>query len=334
MNDPITVAGGGAWGSALAHLLVENGHACRLWVRDPKQCATIEATHTNPRYLAGYTLSKRLAVTSDPSALSAPIVVCAVPCQQLRSFLAAHADFFTSDVLLVNVAKGLELTRRIPCSRIVSEELRTPCYAMLSGPSFASGVLEGHPTAVSLACASGDKGRALCKIFSNSRFRAYYTDDVLGVELGGALKNVMAIAAGIADALLLGPNARSALITRALAEMARLGLALGAQETTFMGLSGIGDLVLTCTTDNSRNRRVGLGLGRGKALSEVLATLGGVAEGVPTAAAVVELAKEYGVDMPLTRAVYAVCHKGVAPSAVVHDLLARIVRDERWSSSV
>lgn len=326
----VTVAGGGSWGTALANLLAENGHDTRLWLRDESVVSSINAKHENPRYLTGHRLAKSLRASNDPSILSAPVVVCAIPCQSLRSWLKAYSGYFAPNVIVVNVAKGLELATGACCHTIVHESLaQAHAYAILSGPSFAEDVVRGQPAAVSLGCLDADLGRRICAIFSNARFRAYYTEDVVGVELGGAMKNVMAIAAGICDALGFGPSTLAALVTRALAEMARIGRSLGAKEVTFMGLSGIGDLTLTCTSNMSRNRRVGLGLGKNQDLESIFAHLGGVSEGVPTTKALMDIAQRLGVDAPLTQAVYSVCYAKRPVQAVVQELLARVVGDER-----
>ena len=329
-NSTICVAGGGSWGTALAHLLAANGYDTCLWLRDTAVAECVNKRHENPRYLPGFALHPGLRATTDPSVLGRDFVVLAVPCQQLRGWLAANANHFCSNAVLVNAAKGIETANLVTCAEIAQQALAhlSPRYAVLSGPSFAADVLRGLPTAVVLASADEALGHTLRQIFSSASFRCYSSTDVMGVEMGGALKNVMAIAAGVCDGLGLGHNSRAALITRGLAEMSRLGVARGAQPHTFMGLSGLGDLTLTCTGDLSRNRQVGLRLGRGERLDQITASLGMVAEGVKTTAAIHDLARQLHVDAPLTDAVYSILYGGCDPHEALHNLMARRLRDE------
>ena len=329
-NPTICVAGGGSWGTALAHLLAANGYDTCLWLRDTAVAQEVTIHHENPRYLPGFALHDSLRATTAPNVLARDIVVLAVPCQQLRGWLAAHADHFCNNAVLVNAAKGIETANLVTCAEIVQQALAHlhPRYAVLSGPSFAADVLRGLPTAVVLASADEALGHTLRQIFSSASFRCYSSTDVMGVEMGGALKNVMAIAAGVCDGLGLGHNSRAALVTRGLAEMSRLGVARGAQPHTFMGLSGLGDLTLTCTGDLSRNRQVGLRLGRGEKLEQITASLGMVAEGVKTTAAIHDLARRLQVDAPLTDAVHSILYGGCDPHEVLHNLMSRRLRDE------
>lgn len=329
-NPSICVAGGGSWGTALAHLLAANGYDTCLWLRDAAVAQAVNTRHENPRYLPGFALHPSLSATTASTVLGRDIVVLAVPCQQLRSWLAANAENFCKSAILVNAAKGIEATNLVTCAEIVQQSLGhlQPRYAVLSGPSFAADVLRGLPTAVVLASADEGLGHSLRQIFSSGSFRCYSSTDVMGVEMGGAVKNVMAIAAGVCDGLGLGHNSRAALITRGLAEMSRLGVARGAQPHTFMGLSGLGDLTLTCTGDLSRNRQVGLRLGRGEKLDQITASLGMVAEGVKTTAAIYDLAKCLHVDAPLTEAVHSILYGNCDPQEVLHNLMSRRLRDE------
>ena len=330
LNPTICVAGGGSWGTALAHLLAANGYDTCLWLRDAAVAEAVIARHENPRYLPGFALHPSLSASTAPSVLGRDIVVLAVPCQQLRGWLAANAEHFCNNAILVNAAKGIETANLVTCAEIAQQSLGhlQPRYAVLSGPSFAADVLRGLPTAVVLASADEALGHSLRQIFSSASFRCYSSTDVMGVEMGGAVKNVMAIAAGVCDGLGLGHNSRAALITRGLAEMSRLGVARGAQPHTFMGLSGLGDLTLTCTGDLSRNRQVGLRLGRGEKLEQITASLGMVAEGVKTTAAIYDLAKCLHVDAPLTEAVYSILYGNCDPQEVLHNLMSRRLRDE------
>ena len=337
----ICVAGGGSWGTALAHHLAGRGHEVVLWLRDSKVSEAINAGHENPRYLAGHPLHGGLSATTDPAALAREIIVSAVPCQQLRVWLGAHRERFSGGGVLVNAAKGLE-TGTLALGHAVADDVlggavnrdsaaqaRAPFrYAALSGPSFAAEVMRGLPTAVVLASRDERLARRLQDIFSGPAFRCYTSADIIGVEMGGALKNIMAIAAGLCDGLELGLNSRAALITRGLAEICRLGLACGAQEHTFMGLSGLGDLILTCTGQLSRNRQVGLRLGRGESVGAILQSLGMVAEGVTTTAAAYDLARRLRTEAPVISTVHSIVHAGRSPERAVRDLMARALRDE------
>lgn len=326
------VLGAGSWGTALAHVLALGGEEVPLWGRDGALMAEMARRRENPRYLPGRPLAPSVRPTAelDAALAGAELVVLAVPCQSLAAFVREHAALFPLGAAVVCASKGLERGSLRTMGQVVEGELaaRAPRYAVLSGPSFAADVLSGQPTAVALGCADAGLGARIQARFSGETFRVYATDDVRGVELGGALKNVMAIAAGVADGLGFGENARAALITRGLAEMARLGEAMGARRQTFMGLSGLGDLVLTCTGDQSRNRRVGLALGRGQRLEEVLAGMGGVAEGVWTAAAVRQAALRLGVEMPITEQIHAVLFEGANPLEAVRALMTRPLRAE------
>lgn len=326
----ICVAGGGSWGTALAHLLASGGHDVRLWLRDAVVARAVNERRENPRYLPGFALHENLEAGTDPALLGRSVVVLAIPCQQLRGWLTRQASFFRPGVVLVNTAKGMEEGSLAPCSSVALDCLGhlAPRYAVLSGPSFAAEVLRGLPTAVVLACRDEELGHRLRGIFSGPAFRCYSSTDVTGVEMGGAIKNVMAIAAGLCDGLGLGHNSRAALITRGLAEMSRLGAACGAAAQTFMGLSGLGDLTLTCTGDLSRNRQVGLRLGRGESLEHITRSLGAVAEGVRTTTAIHQLALRLGVDAPLTAAVHGILHAGHCPQQALRALMARDLRDE------
>ena len=324
-TTPVSVAGGGSWGTALAHLLAARGLPVTLWLRDADVARSVNEDHENPRYLPGFTLDARLTASTDPAVLDRDWLVLAVPSQQLRSWLTAHKKHFRPGLVLVNAAKGLETGSLSTCGAVAAEALAglEPRYTALSGPSFAAEVLQGLPTAVVLAA----HDEAL-ELFSGPAFRCYSSTDVIGVEMGGALKNVMAIAAGVCDGLGLGHNSRAALVTRGLAEMSRLGAACGARQSTFMGLSGLGDLTLTCTGDLSRNRQVGLRLGRGENLENITRSLGMVAEGVKTTAAVHALALRLGIDAPITAAMHCVLYEGQPPHEALRTLMSRDLREE------
>ncbi len=333
--------GGGSWGTALAHLLACAGHSSTLLVREEHVASSINLCHQNPKHMQGINLHPALLATTNPTALaSADLVLLALPCQTQRQNLLQHGQHISPTAFIVNASKGVELGSLKRMSEVVAESLAATHaphpfdpthYAVLSGPSFAKEVLEGKPTAVVLACTSEENGALLRAVFSSPLvpwFRTYSSTDVTGVELGGAVKNVIALAAGLCDALNFGANARAALLTRGLTEIRRLGLALGANPATFMGLSGNGDLILTCTGDLSRNRQVGLRLGHGETLEEILAQSHSVAEGVKTAESVYHLSQTLGVEMPITSAVYAILNGKATPKEAVSALLARSLKEE------
>ncbi len=328
MHNSIVI-GGGSWGTALAHLLASRGHAVRLLLRQKDHAAHINQYHTHPRYLAKAQLNPNIIATADPNCIKdASLVVLAVPCQQLRTVLEQYSHFFAKGAVLINTAKGIEMGSHSLPLDIVRELLPNHEMASLSGPSFALEVVLHKPTAVVLASHDNALGTMLRNAFSTDWFRTYSSNDVRGVELGGAVKNVIAIAVGISDGLDYGLNTRAALITRGLAEITRLGVALGAHEHTFMGLSGLGDLMLTCTGDLSRNRQVGLSLAKGLSLEHIVTNLGMVAEGVATTKAVCTLADMHRVDMPVTKAVYGLLYEGHEPHSTVQKLMGRELKDE------
>lgn len=328
----IAVLGGGSWGTALAHVFALGGHRVAMLVRKPEAAEEITERHTNERYLPGSSLNPALLATVDPVTALADvgIVVLAVPCQNMRDFLRSVKDFIPESAALVCASKGLEKGTHALMSRVVAEELphMASRYAILSGPSFAREVVEGLPTAIVLGCADASLAAMLRHELSSSMFRVYSNPDVTGVECGGALKNVMALAAGMADGLGFGHNSRAALITRGLAEMSRLGVALGGNAATFMGLSGMGDLVLTATGDLSRNRQVGIRLGKGEKLDAIIASMRHVAEGVPTTEAVHDLACSLEIDLPITFAMRSIIQGGKDPLSAVRDLMQRELKDE------
>jgi glycerol-3-phosphate dehydrogenase (NAD(P)+) len=325
----LAVLGAGAWGTALAASWAPH-HAVTLWGRSAADVDAMASARVNARYLPGCPLPAELAVSADldTALAAAELAILAVPTAGLRTTLAALAARPRLPPL-VWVCKGFEPgSRKLP-HQLFGELLPTQGEtAVLSGPSFAQEVANGYPTALTLASHDAALARRLAETLSGHRLRIYAHDDVVGVELGGALKNVMAIAAGICDGLALGHNARAALITRGLAEMTRLGVKLGGHFETFMGLSGLGDLILTTTGDLSRNRQVGLRLARGQALDAILAELGHVAEGVTTAREVAALAAELGVDMPITRAVNQMLFAGLPADQAVDALLNREIKAE------
>ena len=328
----IAVLGAGAWGTTLADMLAKNGRETVLWAREPEVAAEIRETRENKTFLPGHILSDKLTVEHDPETAfkGADYFLVVIPSQFIRPALKSFVDILPDNPVIVCASKGIELDSLAPMSRVVAEALdgKHPRYASLSGPSFAAEVSADMPTSVSLGCDDHDLGRELQEAFSTPFFRVYYTPDYRGVELGGAVKNVIAIAAGIADGLGFGHDARAALITRGLAELSRLGQAMGGQERTFMGLSGMGDLVLTCTGDLSRNRQVGLKLGQGQKLDDIISEMKAVAEGVKTTNSLYNLSKKLEVELPITDQVYSILYEGKDPAQATMDLMSRDLKDE------
>lgn len=323
----ISVLGAGAWGTAIAASL-STRHSTLLWGRDPAQCRAISGARRNERYLPEIELPPQLAIEADFAAAcsSADLVLVATPTAALAEMLARLAPLGKPVVWL---CKGFEPRSAELAHQIAARVLQAgSAYGVLSGPSFALEVARGLPTALTLASADAGFSQSAARALHGPRLRVYYSSDLAGVEIGGAVKNVMAIATGIADGLGLGANARAALITRGLAEITRFGVKLGGRPETFTGLTGAGDLILTCTGELSRNRRVGLALAQGKKLEDILRELGHVAEGVYTADAVEKRAAQLGVDMPITQSVCAVLSGRATPREAVEQLLARDPKSE------
>lgn len=329
----VAVLGDGGWGTALALTLVRNGHSPRVWGPAEAYLAEIRATRRNRKFLPGVELPESIEWTADPAeALAgAEAVAMVVPSQYVRAtlqrFAAAHRAAGSPPV--VSATKGFDESTRERMTEIVSELWGVAHPAALSGPSIAPETARGVPTAVTIACADETIARRFQELFTGGAFRAYTSDDVRGVELGGALKNVIALAAGVCDGLGFGQNAKAALITRGLAEMTRLGVALGARPQTFYGLSGIGDLMVTCMSPQSRNRTVGERLGRGESLSGILSGMEQVAEGVCTCGPALALAREAGVATPVMEQMDALLHRGKKPKDAVVELMSRDPRAER-----
>jgi glycerol-3-phosphate dehydrogenase (NAD(P)+) len=325
------VIGGGAWGTAIADRLARNGHPVRLWAREGDVVDAVNTRHENPRFLAGHHLSPALSATGDmPQALrDAALVVYAAPSHVLRGVVASGAGALHPSAVLSVATKGIERETLALMTDVVQQEAGAQPVVAVSGPSFAAEVAQGQPTAVVAACMNHGAAKLVQAAMSASAFRVYTSDDVVGVELGGALKNVMAVATGILDGLGLGFNPRAALMTRGLAEMTRLGVALGAKADTFAGLAGLGDLVLTCTGALSRNRAVGVAIGQGQTLDEFLAGKDSVAEGVLNTQSAKALADKVGVEMPIVDATYRILFDGQSPRDAVTELMARELRAER-----
>ncbi|MFL5479313.1 MAG: NAD(P)H-dependent glycerol-3-phosphate dehydrogenase [Gemmatimonadaceae bacterium] len=325
-----SVVGAGAWGTALADLLARNEHEVHLWAYEPDVVESINSRHENGRFLAGHTLAETLEATGDLAAAtkSSELIVLATPSHVLRRIVRSAVAGLPRFAPLVIATKGIEKETLCLMTEIVEQEVAGATVVALSGPSFAAEVVGRQPTAVVVASDASDAAELTQRAFSSPYFRAYTHTDIIGVELGGALKNVMAVATGIAEGLGLGFNARAALITRGLAEMTRLGVALGADETTFAGLAGLGDLVLTCTGSLSRNRAVGVEIGKGRQLEDVLLNRETVAEGVTAAQSARELAKREGVEMPIVDAVNSVLFEGQSARNAIGALMTRELRAE------
>ncbi len=327
---PVAVLGAGSWGTALAMHLGRGGVPVRLWARDPGLAASIRAARENPRYLPGLSLPDGVGVSGDAEEVLADsgTVVVAVPSHFVEAVLESVGPRVAPGAVLVSATKGLEPRQGLRMSELLARRLPGRPVAVLSGPSFAREVAQARPTALVVACTDSAVAADLQRRLAGPTLRLYTNRDVVGVELGGALKNVMAIATGLVDGLGLGENARAALITRGLAEMVRLGTAAGAQPATFSGLAGLGDLVLTCTGSQSRNHALGREIARGRALGQVEAGTPMVAEGVRTVSSALRLAREVGVAMPICEEVAAVLFDGKPVAEALASLLAREPRPE------
>jgi len=326
----IAVIGAGAWGTALALVAARAGRETILWARERDVVDSILRTRENVAFLPGVRLEPRFAVTGEYHAALEMVdtVLLVVPAQFLRATLRDVTRYIPPEAAIVLAAKGIEQDTGALLSEAVAEVFPKHPFAVLTGPTFAGEVARGLPTAVTVASRDAKLAKAVAKALGGRGFRPYASDDPIGAEIGGAVKNVIAIACGIVMGRGLGENARAALLTRGLAEITRLGIAKGAKPETFMGLSGLGDLALTCNSPQSRNMSLGIALGQGRALEEILAERRSVAEGVATARAVVTLAKRLKVDMPIAAAVDAVLHRGADIGATIEALLARPLKAE------
>ena len=328
----VAVLGGGAWGTVLADLLARKGDAVVLWAREPEVVAAINRDHVNPVFLPDAALAPALVAESDVrrAVKGAELVVSAAPSFAVRAVMSQAAAAFNGRPLVVSVSKGLEDDLKT-MSTVLGEVLDPGIpVCVLSGPSFAREVHQRQPTAVVAAARDEDVARRAQRAFASGHFRVYSHTDVVGVELGGALKNVIAVAAGILEGLGLGHNPRAALITRGLAEITRLGVRLGADPLTFAGLAGMGDLILTATGGLSRNRSLGVELGQGKSPEQALAGKKSVAEGVTTARTAVALGERHGVELPIARQVADILFKGKSPAQAVTELMERDLKTEQW----
>jgi len=334
--ERIAVIGAGSWGTTLAQVLAGKGHGVMLWAREEEVCASIASERENAVFLPGVKLSENISCTTSlEEAIAghggAGMIVSVVPSHGVRGVFTEAAPFIRAGATLVSATKGIEQSTLLTASGVLKEVLKDVeglDIVVLSGPSFAREVSQGLPTALCAGSENIEAAQAVQHTFSTSYFRVYTNTDAIGVEIGGALKNVMAIASGISDGLELGNNARAALITRGLAEISRLGVALGAKEQTFFGLSGLGDLVLTCTGALSRNYTVGVEIGRGRTVEEITGSMKMVAEGVKTSRAACELGAKAGVAMPITDAICDVLDSKTSPKEAVLELMTRELKEE------
>lgn len=327
----VVVVGAGAWGTAMANVFGDAGHPVSLWTRDAELARSLNEKRENPKYLKGVRLSENLKASTDLNGLlaSSPWIVCGIPTQQIRNVFAPVSRLL-ADKYVVNTAKGIEIGTHKRVSEIFAELAPTAKYLIVSGPSFALETVKRLPTAVTVASREEKLAAELQKMVSTPYFRAYWSQDVVGVELAGALKNVVAIASGMVSGLQLGYNAQAAIINRGIAEMARAAKQLGADPRTFLGLAGMGDLVLTCTGPLSRNRKLGVLLAEGKRFEEAKRELGGVAEGYFTAQSSYELAQRHGIDMPITEQIYRILYQGSTPQRALSELMSRDLKHE-WA---
>ena len=326
----ISIIGAGAWGTALAEIFSRAGRDVVLYARSADLAAQINGSHENTAYLKGFPLDLRLIATAEMAhaVKDAQLVVLATPAQHLRVTLAQLAPHLPKGVPLVNAAKGIEIATGYLMSEVAAEVAPGHPYAVLSGPTFATEAVQGLPTAITLAATDTAAAERWATALRGAAFRPYFSGDVIGVEIAGALKNVIAIACGIIEGKQLGQNAKAAVITRGIAEIKRLGLKRGAKPETFLGLAGIGDLSLTCSSMTSRNYSLGVALGQGRALKDILAERHSVAEGVSTAAAVAGYAQKHGADMPICLAVQAILQHGASVGDIVTKLLSRDLKSE------
>ena len=323
--DKICILGAGSWGSALGVLLAKKGYEVEMWTNEESQCDSVNRSRENIDFLPGVVIPQNMNLSIDiqDSIKGAKAIVMAVPSQAVREVIKLAKPYVSKDQIIVNVAKGLERGSNLRISEVVAQELEENSFAVLSGPSHAEEVAKDVPTTVVVASKDMDIAETVQDIFISPKFRVYTNTDLVGVELGGSLKNIIAFAAGVSDGLGYGDNTKAALMTRGLTEIVRLGVAMGANAKTFSGLSGVGDLIVTCTSMHSRNRRAGILIGQGMSLEEALKEVKMVVEGVEAAKVAYGLSKEYGVEMPITNELYGVLFEDKDVKKSVIDLMMR-----------
>lgn len=326
----IGIVGAGSFGTALATVLSGKGHQVALWARKPEQVEEMKLTGENSHYLPGIKLLPDIEIENDlkKTVSDKDYIVFAVPAQSFRGVLSQTVNYFNHSVPVVNVAKGIEKGTLLRLSQVAEEVASDLKYVSLSGPSHAEEVARKLPTTVAVAAHNHDLAQEIQELFFTDRFRVYTNEDLTGVELGGALKNIIALGAGISDGLGFGDNAKAAMMTRGITEMTRLGLKMGAEMKTFSGLTGIGDLIVTCTSMHSRNRRCGILIGKGVSPDEAIEQIGMVVEGISTAEAAYALAQQYNIEMPITQSIYRVIHGETDAKTAVAGLMSREMKNE------
>ncbi len=333
----VAVMGGGSFGTAMGMITTDAGGEVVIWAREPEVAESVNTKHINEMYHPGLELPPELSVTNDPAEAlrGAQIVILAIPAQTLRENLTNWKDLIEPTAILVTLMKGIEATTTKRMTEVIAEVAEIPAdrVAAISGPNLAREIIQRQPAATTVACVNVENAKVVADAIQNAYFRPYWTEDVVGTEVGGAVKNVIALANGMAFGLGYGENAQASLITRGLAEMSRLGAALGANPMTFLGLAGIGDLIATCTSSLSRNRTFGENLGRGLTVDETIEATKQTCEGVKSCAAILELGRAHGVEMPITEQVVQVVHHGMPPREMLGNLMSRDARAEQGSSA-
>ena len=325
----LSIIGAGAWGTTISILAAENGHSPTIWSFEDDVAKSINELRENKKYLGGFQLPQNIDSTTDiKKASESDIIILVTPSQHLRETLRKMAKHVKKDAVIVSAVKGLEIETQKRMSEVIKDELPCENVAVISGPNISKEIAKGLPAATVSASKNIKTAQFVQKLLNSSRFRVYTNTDVAGVELGGTLKNVIAVAAGVADGMALGNNAKSALMVRGIAEISRLGIAMGGRADTFSGLSGIGDLITTCSSTLSRNHQVGVEISKGCKLNDILSKMNAVAEGVPTAKAAREMAKKLKIEMPITEEVYAVLYEGKDPFKAITQLMQRELKNE------
>lgn len=330
--EKVVVIGAGSWGTALGITLARNGHHVTMWEFDKNQCEILQKERENKKFLPGVLFPENLKITNIKENLlkECEMIVFSIPSQVLRGVVNSFSDQIKENHIIVNTGKGLEISTGLRLSEVIKEEILGKCHkniVVLSGPTHAEEVGKELPTTI-VAAGNLERAKKVQELFNSKSFRVYSNKDIIGVEIGAAVKNCLAIGAGIADGMGYGDNTKAALITRGLSEMIRYGTSLGAQEKTFSGLTGIGDLIVTCASQHSRNRHVGESLGRGETMEDIMKKMVMVAEGVPTVKAVYESAQKIGVDMPIVSGIYGIIYEGKNAKEVVKELMSRDLKDE------
>lgn len=330
MKNKVAVIGAGSFGTSLAMLLVNKGHDVSIWGRKKSQMALMRDTLENPHYLPGIRLPKELNILDnmEDALRDAQIVLFSVPAQQFRTVFEDAKAYMRGDEIVVNVAKGIEKGTLLRLSEVAKEVMPEVRYVALSGPSHAEEVAKALPTTVAVASDSEELSKLIQDLFNTERFRVYTNDDMAGVELGGSLKNIIALGAGISDGMGFGDNAKAAMMTRGITEMSRLGIAMGAKPETFSGLTGLGDLIVTCTSMHSRNRRCGIMIGQGKTVEQAKDAIGMVVEGLSTAEAAGALAQKYNIEMPITQCICLMIEGKINAIEAVEILMGRKTKNE------